>query len=168
MPTEFPICIHATTIALDGHAAIIRGASGLGKSDLALRCMASAPNGLIDGSVKLIADDYTELFDEAGKLHARSPENIKNLMEIRGLGLFQIEAEPRAQVSLIVDLVPATDIERLPDPDAETSIAGFNVPAICLDAFEASAPIKLLLVLNSLRQSGTMPKITKPDPPSRL
>lgn len=168
MPTEFPICIHATTIALDGHAAIIRGASGLGKSDLALRCMASAPNGLIEGSVKLVADDYTELHDESGGLYARSPENIKNLMEIRGLGLFQVDAVPSAKVALVVDIVPAADIERLPDPDAETSIAGFNIPAICLDAFEASAAVKLLLVLNSLRISGSMPKVTKADPPVRL
>ncbi|MBT7294587.1 MAG: serine/threonine protein kinase, partial [Rhodospirillaceae bacterium] len=40
---------HATCIALAGKGVLLRGFSGAGKSDLALR--------LIDGGAKLVADD---------------------------------------------------------------------------------------------------------------
>ncbi|HEX3418624.1 MAG TPA: serine/threonine protein kinase, partial [Stellaceae bacterium] len=45
--------VHATAIAIDGRAVLLRGPSGAGKSDLALR--------LIDGGARLVADDQVEL-----------------------------------------------------------------------------------------------------------
>ena len=44
-----PILVHATAVAIEGEAVLLRGASGAGKSDLALR--------LIDGGARLVADD---------------------------------------------------------------------------------------------------------------
>jgi len=44
-----PILVHATAIAIDGRAVLLRGPSGAGKSDLALR--------LIDAGARLVADD---------------------------------------------------------------------------------------------------------------
>jgi serine kinase of HPr protein (carbohydrate metabolism regulator) len=52
---------HGTAIAIGSHAALIRGASGAGKSDLALRCLAVAPTALIPGPARLVADDRVEL-----------------------------------------------------------------------------------------------------------
>ena len=43
--------IHASCVAIDGRALLIEGASGDGKSDLALR--------LIDRGATLVSDDYT-------------------------------------------------------------------------------------------------------------
>src|SRR5689334_23520913 len=49
--------VHATAIALGGNAALIRGAPGSGKSDLALRCLAIAPTALVPCPASLVADD---------------------------------------------------------------------------------------------------------------
>ena len=161
MPAELPLRVHASTIALGEHAAIIRGPSGSGKSDLALRCLAFAPNGLFTAEVRLVADDYTELFDDAGQLFARAPANIANLLEVRGLGLIEIEALPQAEAALIVDLVDPKVITRLPDPEARGEIAGIELPRIEVDAFEASAPIKLLLALECMRKNGELPRLPR-------
>ena len=58
--------IHASTIAIGGHAVLIEGPSGAGKSDLALR--------LIDRGAVLVSDDYTVLSASRGRLLARSEE----------------------------------------------------------------------------------------------
>ena len=47
------LLLHATAVAIDGHAVLLRGAFGSGKSDLALR--------LIDAGARLVADDQCEL-----------------------------------------------------------------------------------------------------------
>ena len=57
--------VHATCVALDGAGVLLRGPSGSGKSDLALR--------LIDGGARLVADDQVALSAEAGRLVARAP-----------------------------------------------------------------------------------------------
>ena len=51
--------VHATCIEVDGMGVLLRGPSGSGKSDLALR--------LIDGGARLVADDRTDLAVEDGR-----------------------------------------------------------------------------------------------------
>jgi len=124
--------VHATCVAIDGRGVLIAGRPGSGKSDLALR--------LIDRGAALVSDDYTELDLVDGRLVARAPARIAGRMEIRGVGLVEIEAAPEAPVCLFADLdsIP----ERLPEP-ATRRIAGQEVPAIALAALEPSAPLKL-------------------------
>ena len=50
--------IHATAVVISNRCVLLRGRSGAGKSDLALR--------LIDGGAILVADDQTELIREEG------------------------------------------------------------------------------------------------------
>lgn len=159
MSVELPVRVHATTIALEGSAAVIRGASGSGKSDLALRCMTMAPNALVETPVGLVADDYTELFLDGGTLGARPPVEIANLLEVRGVGLMEIEAVRNARVALVVDLAEADAIERMPMDKAQVDLVGFTVPAIRLCAKEASAPAKLLLALDFVRRNGHLPGV---------
>ena len=71
--------LHASCVAKDGRAILISGRSGSGKSDLALR--------LIDRGADLVSDDYTIVRRVGGKLVATAPENIRNKLEIRGLGI---------------------------------------------------------------------------------
>lgn len=154
MPVELPVRIHATTIAMAGSAAIIRGESGSGKSDLALRCLAAAPSTLIESTAQLVSDDYTEIFLRDGTLFARAPESIKNLMEVRGVGIVKVEAIPEAKVALVVDLAEASTIARHPDMPAQADLLGVQLPAIALCASEPSAPSKLLLALDQIRRHG--------------
>ena len=129
--------VHASCVAIGGRAVLIAGRSGSGKSDLALR--------LVDRGARLVSDDYTVITPSDGRLLASAPETIAGRIEVRGVGLAELEALTDVPVCLFVDLDRAP--ERL--PEAETVVlAGIAVPALALSALEASAPIKLELALH--------------------
>jgi len=125
--------VHATCIAIGGRGVLIRGRSGSGKSDLALR--------LIDRGAQLVSDDYTDLSEEDGRILARAPKTIAGKLEVRGVGIVEMEPAADVPVCLVVDLdqVP----ERLPDDSNAMSLLGTVLPAIGLVALEPSAPVKL-------------------------
>lgn len=143
---------HGTAIAIGSHAALIRGASGAGKSDLALRCLAVAPTALIPGPARLVADDRVELTRQGQRLRAEAPAAIRGKLEVRGIGIVTVPYVASADVVLIADLVPAGTVERLPDPPAKTDFMGLSLPLLRLAPFEAAAPIKLLLALSQTLQ----------------
>ena len=128
--------VHATAIAIEGDAILLRGPSGAGKSDLALR--------LIDGGARLIADDQALLWREGDQVLVRAPAEISGLIEVRGVGLLRVPSLDEAPLALIVDLVASTQVERIPDSRFEV-IFGLAVPLIALAPFEASATAKLHL-----------------------
>lgn len=132
--------VHATSVEIGGHAILIRGPSGGGKSDLALR--------LIDGGAQLVADDQTRLAVEAGRLFASAPAALAGLLEVRGLGIVRLAHRDRVPLALVVDLVAAQDVERLPDP-GHAALLGILVPKLALAAFEVSAAAKVRLAMLS-------------------
>lgn len=132
--------VHATSVEIGGHAALIRGPSGGGKSDLALR--------LIDGGAVLVADDQTAISNDGGRLFAACPETIAGLLEVRGLGIVRLPHRARAPLALVVDLVAAKDVERLPEPSS-AQFLGVMLPRVALAGFEASAPAKVRLAMLS-------------------
>jgi serine kinase of HPr protein (carbohydrate metabolism regulator) len=125
--------VHASCVAIGGRGVLIAGRSGSGKSDLALR--------LIDRGAVLVSDDYTLVVTAADRLLGSAPETIAGKIEVRGIGVVEMDAASGVPICLLVDLdrVP----ERLPEGDDRTSIAGVDLPVIGLAALEASAPIKL-------------------------
>lgn len=88
--------IHASTVAMSNHAVIIIGASGAGKSALALQMMAH--------NATLVADDQTKLTSEDQVLFASSPDAIKGQIEARGVGLLAAETVQNVPVVLAVNL----------------------------------------------------------------
>jgi RNase adaptor protein for sRNA GlmZ degradation len=151
--------IHATTVARGGAAVLLRGSSGGGKSDLALR--------LIDRGWLLVSDDQTEVCARLGGLVANAPQTIRGCLEVRGLG---IKALPRAgplPVRLVVDLKPRAENERLPEARCVT-IAGQELPAVVCDPFDASAPIKVEMALaDELQGDGDSGRVEGPAPRDR-
>jgi HPr kinase/phosphorylase len=135
------LLLHATAVAIDGEAILLRGPSGSGKSDLALR--------LIDGGARLVADDQTLLRRIGDRVLASAPPEIAGLLEVRGVGIVKVETIDPAPLALIVDLILSGDIERLPEPRVET-IFGLSVAVTDLAPFEASAPAKLRLLRRAL------------------
>ncbi len=146
--------IHATCVALpaepDGPQSagtgppvgvLLRGASGAGKSDLALR--------LIDRGARLVSDDQTELRLADGRLTACAPGSISGRMEVRGLGIAELDPLSAVSVGLVVDLVPGKSVERLPGTES-CEFLGVQVPLLRFDPFEASTPAKLRLALAGL------------------
>ena len=139
--------VHATAIALGGNAALIRGAPGSGKSDLALRCLAIAPTALIPCPAALVADDRVDLSRSGDRILAEAPAAIRGKLEVRGLGILSVPCTASAEVVLIADITPLDKIERLPDPAPQAELLGVRLPLIHVAPFAASAPVKLLLAL---------------------
>jgi len=131
--------IHATCIDIDGKGILLRGPSGSGKSDLALR--------LIDGGARLVADDRTNLTLQDDAVIATAPDEIAGKMEVRGLGVRSVDVLAQTPLALVADLVNPSDVERIPNP-ASVELRGLSLPLIRLAPFEASAPAKLRAALN--------------------
>lgn len=128
------------------------GASGSGKSDLALRLI-DEPAQAAGRKARLVSDDQTIVTLKGGRLLASPPASLQSRLEVRGLGIVKLPATRvigNAPVVLLVDLVAAKDIERMPER-ARRGILGVSLPVFKLAPFEASAPARLRLALASLR-----------------
>lgn len=130
--------VHATCVEVGGAGVLLRGAPGAGKSDLALR--------LIGGGARLVADDYTEIKKKGARLTARAPKPIAGMMEVRGIGLIRLECAAECALNLVVDLVPAAGVERLPDPET-CEYLGVSLPLFRFSAFEESTVVKIRLAV---------------------
>jgi HPr kinase/phosphorylase len=139
--------VHGTCVALGRRGALLRGESGSGKSDLALRFLALGGDGEL--RPVLVADD--QVFVEAngkGQLLASPPKTIAGKIEIRGLGIVPVPYLSEAELVLVCDLVDGKDVPRMPpEPWERTEIAGRLIPALALAPFELSAPLKLKMAL---------------------
>lgn len=131
--------IHASAIAIDDQAVLLRGPSGSGKSDLALR--------LIEQGARLVSDDRVELVRKGGDVIAFPPANIKGMLEVRNLGIIKMQNLDAAPVRLIVDLVGPEELERMPAPSHIKDIEDVEIAHIRLDPFEVSAAAKVSLAL---------------------
>jgi serine kinase of HPr protein (carbohydrate metabolism regulator) len=132
--------VHASTVATDGRAVVILGPSGSGKSDLALR--------LLDRGFTLVSDDQTVVKKDGERLVASAPPNIAGKLEIRGIGIVEMETVTNIPVALLVELT--SEIQRLPDESRERPLLGVNLPLISIDAMTASAPSKVALALDRM------------------
>jgi HPr kinase/phosphorylase len=136
------IRVHGTSVALGGDGILLRGPSGSGKSDLALR--------LVDAGALLVADDQTELALVGDGVLMMAPAVIAGRIEVRGLGILRVPSAPSALLRLVVTLVAPQQIERLPEPQ-RCELLGRSLPLLALAPFEASAPMKLKLALRAYR-----------------
>jgi serine kinase of HPr protein (carbohydrate metabolism regulator) len=122
--------------------ALIEGASGAGKSDLALRAASAG--------FRLVADDRTLVWISGARLYGRAPQTLAGLIEARGLGVVRQSAIGFAEIGLVVACVTDPDeVERLPDPSFER-ILGAPVPRLALVAREDSALAKLQHAMDHL------------------
>jgi serine kinase of HPr protein (carbohydrate metabolism regulator) len=146
--------VHGTCVALGRTAALLRGPSGSGKSDLALRFLFLARRGpaALDAPI-LVADDQVWLVRNGELLLARPPDTIRGRIEVRGVGIVEVKSLMEAELALVVDLAPAREIERLPEGDATARLLGVELPRIVLFPWEASAPIKLAIALTRAKHS---------------
>ncbi len=134
--------MHASCVLIGDTGVLIEGASGAGKSDLALR--------LIDRGAKLVSDDYTFIQRTDGRLIASAPATIAGKIEVRELGIIDLPYAVSAPVRLLVSLgEPAA---RLPEPDAARLVLGVDMPLLTLGGRDPSAPIKVELALAQLEQ----------------
>ena len=125
--------VHASCIAFEGRGVLLRGPSGSGKSDLALRA--------VEAGAELVADDLVMLGLRGGRVWASALPQAGGRLEVRGVGIVRLPALDSAPLFLLADLAAP---ERLPAPCFEP-ILGLPVRRIRLAPFEISAAIKLRL-----------------------
>lgn len=131
--------LHCSTVAIGGRAVMIEGRSGSGKSDLALR--------LIDRGARLVSDDYTIARRKGKLLLASPPETIAGKIEVRGIGLVEMDHIADQPVALVVQLFDTVD--RMPATPELRVIAGVSVPVMKIAPMENSAPIKIELAMEA-------------------
>ncbi len=108
--------IHGTLVDINGVGVLIRGKSGIGKSEVALE--------LVRRGHQLVADDRVDIYENAeGEVIGEAPEILRKYLEIRGIGIVNVvklfgasaykESKP---IRVIVDLLTfeaAEDYDRL-------------------------------------------------------
>lgn len=122
--------------------ALIEGPSGTGKSDLAIRMIATG--------FRLVADDRVVVWTSGGRLYGKAPEALSGMIEARGIGIVPQTPLDFCEVVLLVECrrEPGA-VERMPDP-AAADVFGVAVPRIELWPFEAAGPAKLRRALEHL------------------
>ena len=98
--------LHASCIDINGRGILILGASGSGKSSLAIQ--------LIALGASLVADDKTLVTQEENHVIARCPAAIKGLIEARAIGFLRPKLIQETRLHLIIDL-NHRETSRLPE-----------------------------------------------------
>lgn len=128
---------HGCCVSVSGRGLLVLGASGRGKSQLALRMIAL-------GAV-LVADDQLWLWPDGGALWAAPVRTIAGRIEARGLGILELPWQPQVALAGVLDL-DTTETERLP-PSRVWSEAGIEVPLFLRPPMSEDPAPALLLFL---------------------
>jgi HPr kinase/phosphorylase len=164
-----------------GIGVLIRGESGIGKSECVL--------ALIERGYSLVSDDATQItLHEGRELIGTSPDVTRDHMEVRGIGIINVPAmfgirsiRTNKRVDLVVDLKDweaVQDIERVGMEEKTVDLLGIRVPHIIIPVRSGRDLARLVEVAAfhaKLRLTGTNPaqefeqrlinKITGANPP---
>lgn len=128
------IRIHGGLLEVFGMGILIIGKSSIGKSETALE--------LIARGHRLVADDAVDIKKIDNKLYGQSPENIRHFLEIRGLGILDIERlygsgaiKRSTDIDFVIELenwVEDKEYDRLGLDDKYRNILGIEIPHIVI------------------------------------
>ena len=102
----------------------------------------------LDGGVAAVAGPPPDPVRRPARLVAVAPPTIAGKLEVRGIGIVDVERVENVPIALVVELT--NEIQRMPDDSRERLILGVKVPLISIDAVAASAPSKVALALDRL------------------
>lgn len=135
--------IYATCVSIKKAGILLLGKSGSGKSDLALRLIENK-------EAVLVADDRTDIYLKEGIIYAYAPQNLKGLLEVRGVGIVKVPYIEDIAVKMAVELVDSAEkVERMPEAEF-FEFKGCRLPLIKLYAFEVSAADKIVIKLKAV------------------
>ena len=132
---------HSTSVVIEDLGVLIKGKSGIGKSDLALR--------LIDSGATLISDDLTICKKIDDYLYLYPHSETKGLLEVREIGIMTVPYVENIKLTLVVELVEK-EFERMPGM-MSCSILGIKFPKIKIFGKNSSAVAKIKIKLNQIR-----------------
>lgn len=126
---------HGVLVEVYGEGVLILGESGVGKSETALE--------LVKRGHRLIADDVVEIRRVSDRtLLGAAPENIRHLIEIRGIGIVDVKnlygvgsVKMQENINLVIKL-ELWDTHKIYDrlglDDQYTDILGIRVPSLVI------------------------------------
>lgn len=131
--------IHGGLLSIHGKGVLIRGESGLGKSEIALE--------LIKRGHILVADDRVDCYRIHNKIVGMAPEILKDMLEIRGIGIINVtkmfgisSVMPKTEINFQVTLEAwdkEKDYDRIGTEEAKhESILGVDIPKIVVPVRE--------------------------------
>lgn len=151
--TPLPPNLHATAVVLGDRGVLIMGASGAGKTHLALALLEAArANGRF---ARLIADDQVLLATRGGCLIAATPAPLVGLVEFHGLGPHPVQTEEKAVIDLAVRLVAAREASRYQEP-REEKWGGVALPTLDFSERHAAAAARAILAALSAAGPGQL------------
>lgn len=132
-------CLHGGLLSIYGKGVLIRGESGLGKSEIALE--------LIKRGHLLVADDRVDCYRSHNRIIGKAPELLEGMLEIRGIGIINVSRMfgasavlPKTEVDFEVKLEKwrdGADYDRVGIEDKKYEcILDVNVPKIVVPVRE--------------------------------
>ncbi|MEZ7891740.1 MAG: HPr(Ser) kinase/phosphatase [Candidatus Wallbacteria bacterium] len=151
--------IHGTLIEVYNMGVLILGDSGVGKSETALE--------LVKKGHCLVCDDVVTLKKISGKIYGYTDPLLKYHMEVRGLGILDIQALfgaaatiPNKEVDIVIDLVPSSikrEFDRLGLSNDKYDILGEKLHKISIPVQEGrniSIIIEIAVMNERLKRQG--------------
>mgnify|MGYP000053971516 CR=1 FL=1 len=153
--------MHGVFLNIYGKGVIIKGDSGIGKSEIALE--------LIKRGHLLVADDAVELYQIGQHIVGKSPIVLQNLLEIRGIGVIDVAKMfgvgsiiEKDQVDLIIQLerwVPSKEYTRigLEDKQVVEEVLGVEIDKLVVPVTggrNMSVVIEAAVMNKRLKESG--------------
>lgn len=133
------MCIHGGLLSIYGKGVLIRGESGMGKSEIALE--------LIKRGHLLVADDRVDCYRIHNKIVGKAPELLREMLEIRGIGVINVSRMfgvssvlPKAEINFQVNLEPwkaDQEYDRVGiEEKKHENILGIDIPKIVVPVRE--------------------------------
>jgi HPr kinase/phosphorylase len=143
------IQIHGALVDVLGIGVLLRGPSGIGKSECALE--------LVTRGHRLVADDVVRLRNVEGRLVGRAPRRIRHFTEIRGIGILYVPdlygpdaVREEGEVDVVVHLEQwrkGAEYERVGLDRGVETLAGVERPCLLLPVRPATSMATLLEVV---------------------
>lgn len=133
------MCIHGGLLSIYGKGVLIRGESGMGKSEIALE--------LIKRGHLLVADDRVDCYRIHNKIVGKAPELLREMLEIRGIGVINVSRMfgvnavlSKTEINFQVNLEPwhqDKDYDRVGiEEKKHENILGVDIPKIVVPVRE--------------------------------
>jgi HPr kinase/phosphorylase len=159
--------VHGTMMDVYGVGLLFTGKSGIGKSEIAL--------DLVERGHRLVADDSVTVMRKAADIIiARGAEHLQHFMEIRGIGIIDVQAKfgirairVQKRLEVVVNLVEwdeRKDWEREGLNENYTEILGVKIPQVDVPLF----PGKNITVISEVIAMNHMFKVYGYKPADRF
>ncbi|MDR1240803.1 MAG: HPr(Ser) kinase/phosphatase [Oscillospiraceae bacterium] len=153
----------AGCISIHGEGVLVTGESGVGKSEVELE--------LVRRGHKFVSDDVTEIRrNSLNNLLGASPGNISRYMEIRGIGIIDVQQlfgansiKSSEKIEMIINLEDwktQKKYERLGDGEVYAEIMGVDIPYVNIPirpGKNLAVVIEVAVMNNRLRKMGLGP-----------